>query len=82
MMNPGSAAHSHPLSKVFTDILATFPDISTLPEQVAVHYIMFLLMRWQVEPSRGNYERLPEWMTPRPSQLFTPHPAWMDYLPW
>lgn len=27
---------SHPLSKVFTDMLSKFPDISTLPEQVAV----------------------------------------------
>ena len=43
---------------------------------------MFLLMRWQIYPTSDNYERMPEWMTPRPSQLFTPHPAWIDYLPW
>lgn len=39
-------------------------------------------MRWQIAPTQENYERLPDWMTPRPSQLFTAHPAWMDYLPW
>ncbi|KAL8866011.1 MAG: hypothetical protein Q9174_006556, partial [Haloplaca sp. 1 TL-2023] len=49
---------------------------------VAVLYIMFLIMRWQISPTRENYDRLPEWMTPRPSQLFTPHPAWVDHLPW
>ena len=27
---------SHPLSKVFTDMLSKFPDIAALPEQVAV----------------------------------------------
>lgn len=82
LLNPEKQNQSHPLSKVFTDILSTFPDISGLPERVAVLYIMFLLMRWQIEPTQENYERLPDWMTPRPSQLFTPHPVWNDYLPW
>jgi len=82
LLNPARSVHSHPLSKVFTDILATFPDLSTLPEQVAVLYIMFLIMRWQISPTQENYDRLPDWVTPRPSQLFTPHPAWIDHLPW
>jgi hypothetical protein len=82
LLNPEKGAYSHPLSKVFTDILRTFPDISSLPAQVAVLYAMFLLMRWQIYPTPENYDRLPEWLTPRPSQLITPHPAWIDYLPW
>ncbi|KAG9245121.1 hypothetical protein BJ878DRAFT_575135 [Calycina marina] len=81
LLNPSRGLHAHPLSKVFTDILGTFPDLSTLPEKVAVLYIMFLLMRWQIAPTQENYDRLPEWMTPRPSQIFTPHPAWIDHLP-
>ncbi|KAL2066186.1 hypothetical protein VTL71DRAFT_2257 [Oculimacula yallundae] len=81
LLNPSKAATSHPLSKVFTDILSTFPDLSTLPEKVAVLYIMFLVMRWQISPTQENYDRLPEWVTPRPSQIFTPHPAWIDHLP-
>ncbi|KKK18949.1 hypothetical protein P175DRAFT_0499680 [Aspergillus ochraceoroseus IBT 24754] len=82
LLNPEKSIYSHPLSKVFTDILRTFPDISSLPEQVAVLYAMFLLMRWQIFPNLENYSRLPDWLTPRPSQLLTPHPAWIDYLPW
>lgn len=82
LLNPERSIYSHPLSKFFTDILATFPDLSALPEQVAVLYIMFLIMRWQISPTQEAYERLPEWVTPRPSQLFTPHPAWVDHLPW
>lgn len=70
------------ISKVATDLLRTFPDISTLPEQVGVLYIMYVVMRWQIYPTRDNYDRLPDWITPRPSQLFTPHPAWMDYVLW
>ncbi|KAL4786371.1 hypothetical protein BJX76DRAFT_126097 [Aspergillus varians] len=82
LLNPERSVYSHPLSKVFTDILRTFPDISSLPEQVAVLYCMFLLMRWQIYPTAENYHRMPDWLTPRPSQLLTPHPAWIDYLPW
>lgn len=81
LLNPSHSAHSHPLSKVFTDILSTFPDISTLPERVAVLYIMFLLMRWQISPTKENYARLPEWMRPQHSQLYCAHPAWIDHLP-
>jgi Domain of unknown function (DUF3425) len=80
LLNP--QVESHPLSKVFTDMLSTFPTIDALPQQIAVLYIMFLMMRWQIYPTQENYDRLPDWMTPRPSQLFTPHPAWIDYLPW
>jgi len=82
LVYPDRQIEAHPLSKLFTDILRTFPDICGLPEQVAVVFIMFLVMRWKIEPTQENYERLPEWMTPRPTQLFTPHPCWMDSLPW
>lgn len=73
---------AHPLSKLFTDIIFTFPDVCGLPEQIAVVFIMFMIMRWQIEPSQQNYDRLPDWVTPRASQLFTPHPYWINHLPW
>ncbi|KAG9236931.1 BZIP transcription factor [Amylocarpus encephaloides] len=82
LLNPARSVHSHPLSKVFTDILITFQGLSTLPEKVAVLYIMFLIMRWQISPTQENYDRLPDWVAPRASQLFTPHPAWIDHIPW
>ncbi|KAG5948737.1 hypothetical protein E4U53_006168 [Claviceps sorghi] len=81
LLNPADSVYSHPLSKVFTDVLARFPGISRLPERVAVLYVMFLVMRWQISPTRENYLRLPEWMTPRQSQVDCAHPAWIDYLP-
>ena len=39
LINPTRRLYSHPLSKIFTEMLATFPDISTLPEQVAILYV-------------------------------------------
>ncbi|ORY15268.1 hypothetical protein BCR34DRAFT_478114 [Clohesyomyces aquaticus] len=82
LVYPDRNVDAHPLSRLFTDILRTFPDICGLPEQVAIVFIMFLIMRWQVEPTQENYDRLPDWVTPRASQLFTPHSAWIDHLPW
>ena len=82
LLHPSRSLTAHPLSKLFTDILAAFPDLSALPEQVAVLYVMFLIMRWQIRPTPEAYDRLPDWVTPRPAQLFTPHPAWVDHLPW
>ncbi|KAH6848373.1 hypothetical protein B0I37DRAFT_309756, partial [Chaetomium sp. MPI-CAGE-AT-0009] len=81
LLNPAVSAYSHPLSKVFTDILARFPDLATLPERVAVLYVMFLLMRWQVSPTEENYLRLPHWFRPGPQQTSKDHPAWYDHLP-
>ena len=36
LLNPQRSPTLHPLSKMFTDMLSTFPSISTLPEQVGV----------------------------------------------
>ncbi|OTB04354.1 hypothetical protein M426DRAFT_320952 [Hypoxylon sp. CI-4A] len=81
LLNPASSAFAHPISKVFTDILAAFPGISGLPERVAVLYMMFLMMRWQISPTRENYDRLPPWAAPTPAQVAVPHPAWLDHVP-
>ena len=63
-------------------MLQTFPDLDGLPEQVAVLLVMFLVARWQISPTRENYDRLPEWMVPRVGQTVRAHPAWVDHLPW
>ncbi|KAL7926522.1 hypothetical protein ACQKWADRAFT_280569 [Trichoderma austrokoningii] len=82
LLNPANSKYSHPVSKVFTDIIAKFPEISGLPEKVTILYLMFIYMRWQISPTKENMERLPEWIRPLPCQLDIPHPAWMDYLPY
>lgn len=62
--------------------LTVFGDCFDTEDADSCRYIMFLIMRWQISPTQENYERLPEWVTPRPSQLFSAHPAWVDHLPW
>ncbi|KAK3053991.1 hypothetical protein LTR09_004767 [Extremus antarcticus] len=72
----------HPVSALLVDILSKFPDISMLPEKVAVLYIMFLILRWQICPCERCYQRLPTWVKPTTGQMATEHAAWHDHVPW
>ncbi len=81
LIAPDRGVCSHRLSKFLTDILRTFPDIATLPNQVAVLHTMYLMLRWLIVPNKENYERLPKWMAPIPPQA-RPHAAWSDHVPW
>ena len=81
LLNPAQSRFAHPLSKVFIDIIQRFPLFSGLPEKVAVLYSMFLLMRWQIDPTPENYDRVPVWLRPLPCQCQIAHPAWMEYMP-
>ncbi|KAL7950993.1 hypothetical protein V8C42DRAFT_308175 [Trichoderma barbatum] len=82
LLNPSNSKYSHPVSRVFTDILTKFPEVSGLPEKVAILYLMFLFMRWQIYPTKENLNRLPQWIHPLPCQYDIPHAAWMDFLPY
>lgn len=76
-------SHSfHPVSAFLFDILSKFPDISKVPEKVAVLYIMFLILRWQICPCEVCFERLPTWVRPMRGQLEREHAAWFDHVPW
>ncbi|KAK0740216.1 hypothetical protein B0T18DRAFT_470800, partial [Schizothecium vesticola] len=82
LLNPASAPNAHPLSRIFTDIIARFPSLRPLPERVAVLWIMFHLLRWELSPTPENLARVPEWLRPRATQTATAHPVWINYLPW
>ncbi|KAI2641945.1 hypothetical protein GGS21DRAFT_500474 [Xylaria nigripes] len=82
LLNPAISSHTlHPLSKVFTDVLRAFPTMCGMPEKVAVLYVMFMVMRWQISPTEENYDLIPPFVRPLPSQYAHPHPAWVDHLP-
>ncbi|MCJ1306732.1 hypothetical protein MMC25_000375 [Agyrium rufum] len=82
LIHPDQVVNSHPLSRVFHDILKTFPDLARLAEQVAILYHMFATMRWQIAPTQANYQHLPDWIKPLECQFTIPHPAWIDHVPW
>ncbi|TKA34118.1 hypothetical protein B0A50_00098 [Salinomyces thailandicus] len=87
--NPEERDSCHRISKTLVDIIVRFPDISGLPEKVAVLYVMFLVLRWVVCPCESCYERMPEWIRPVVGQMqgrdegdSTGHAVWIDHLPW
>jgi len=69
-------------SAVVGDIVRSFREIDTLPKQVAVHYIMSTLMRWQVLRTPASFEAMPEWLRPGRAQLERAHPSWIDRIAW
>jgi hypothetical protein len=84
LLNPSAGVHRHldPLSQLMTDIISKFENICGIPEQAGILFLMFMTMRWQTHVTQENYKRLPEWLRPTAAQRNTPHPAWIDHIPW
>jgi Domain of unknown function (DUF3425) len=76
-----SRAHDA-LSQLLTDVILTFPDIRASPEKVATYYGMYLALRWMVDPKQVHFERMLPFIRPTAWQLATPHPVWIDNIPW
>ncbi|ROT38015.1 hypothetical protein SODALDRAFT_360336 [Sodiomyces alkalinus F11] len=70
------------ISNVVADIVRSYPEIETLPKQVAVFWNMALLLKWMVLLDRDSWEQMPPWLRPIPSQRAIPHAAWIDRIPW
>jgi regulator of replication initiation timing len=69
-------------SAVVGDIVRSFKEIDTLPKQVAVHYIMSTLMKWQVLRTPASFDAMPVWLRPEKAQLERAHPSWIDRIAW
>ncbi|KAM0327089.1 hypothetical protein ACHAQA_006216 [Verticillium albo-atrum] len=70
------------ISNVVADIVRSYPEIETLPKQVAVFWNMALLLKWMVLLDQQSWDLMPVWLRPTPSQRATPHAAWIDRIPW
>jgi len=80
--NPVHLQNLHPLSALLVNMRVELRDIKTVPENVAVYYITFLLMRWWICPCEERYARLPEWIRPLPEQLECAHARRTDIIAW
>lgn len=70
------------ISNIIGDIVRSFTEIKSLPKQVAVHFLMSTLLHWQLLQDEQSWALMPAWLRPEPSQLSTPHAAWIDRIPW
>lgn len=69
-------------SAVVGDIIRSYTEIDTLPKQIAVHYVMSTLMKWEVLRTKASFEAMPEWLRPEQVQVERPHASWIDRIPW
>ncbi|KIV98704.1 uncharacterized protein PV09_09531 [Verruconis gallopava] len=86
LLNPIKEADRSPVtSSIVTNIIRvmTVPAVeSNLPEQIAILYFMSSVIRWQISPTEANYNSMPAWLRPTPSQIAVPHPIWLDLIVW
>ncbi|KAF3936608.1 hypothetical protein ABW19_dt0208834 [Dactylella cylindrospora] len=82
IVSPGLRPPRNGLTQVMAAIVDTFGDLVQLPERLAIVYILYIWMRWAINPTQESYDHMPEFIKPRPSQLFTARPIWFDHMPW
>jgi hypothetical protein len=70
------------ISNTVGDIVKSYTEIETLPNQVAVAYIITTLLRWQTLLDEMSWNQIPDWLRPTQAQLAIPHAAWIDRVPW
>ena len=72
---------SDPISNAIAEILHG-TQMPNLPEKAACLLVMHRLLCWQISPLLETYEKIPEWFSPRPSQLVEAHALWVSQIPW
>ncbi|OCK75636.1 hypothetical protein K432DRAFT_429272 [Lepidopterella palustris CBS 459.81] len=82
LLNPEHEPEKGPATSTVVKNIIHIMKMTTVPEQIAVLYMMSCVVRWQISPTEANYDSLPEWLRPTAAQLINAHPAWTDLLPW
>jgi hypothetical protein len=75
LINPEQSDAVHAVASVISNLLQR-TSLKSLPEKIAAMLVIYGLVQWQILPSQETYSNLPDWFTPRASQLFTAHPVW------
>lgn len=76
-----STGNSDPLSTAIVDLVHAV-RLKNLPHKVATVYLLYCFLCWHMSPGLDTYENLPDWLSPRPSQLVQPHALWVSFLAW
>lgn len=73
---------SDALSNIAGDMVRSYKEIETLPNQVAAFCNIASLFKWQVQLDQESWQQIAPFLRPIPEQLTTAHPAWIDRIPW
>lgn len=84
LLNPSdpTTSDSHPVSSTIAKHVARVVTVSTLPEKIALLYVLCLLVRWQICPTQSHYEALPSHFRPTSLQLLREYPFWVSTIAW
>ncbi|KAF2120375.1 hypothetical protein BDV96DRAFT_642202 [Lophiotrema nucula] len=82
LLNPTYEAVRSPVMSTIVNNIIHVMTVPTLPEHIAILYVMSTVIRWQISPTKANYDSMPHWLRPTPSQLIHPHSIWLDIFTW
>lgn len=82
LLNPTYEAIKSPVTSAIVKNIINVMTVPTLPEQIAILFVMSTVVRWQISPTQSNYDGMPQWLRPTPAQLIHPHSVWLDLFPW
>jgi hypothetical protein len=82
LLNPTYNAIKARVSRNIVDSIIGVVTTSSMPERIGFLYIIYGIVRWQMNPTEATYYSLPEWMRPSEAQLYCPHPPWIDVFVW
>lgn len=76
---PEIHARKDPISSSVAHVLAS-TAMKRFPERIASLYMIYKALQWQIKPTLDTYEGMPDWFSPRASQLVCPHPSWVSQI--
>jgi hypothetical protein len=84
LINPkdDAEAEKSPVTSTIVNSIIQVMTVPALPEQIAILYFMGSIIRWLISPTETNYNSMPDWLRPTPTQLSNPHPVWIDLFVW
>lgn len=71
-----------PVTSSIVNNIIPVTTVPTLPEQIAILYVMAAVIRWQIQPTEAHCDAMPTWLRPCAAQLAVPHAPWIDFMSW
>ncbi|KAM5341448.1 hypothetical protein ACJ41O_014479 [Fusarium nematophilum] len=82
LINPCMTELDKPVASAIAKHLTGVVRVHTLPEKIALLYVISLLTRWQIAPSRDSFEAIPDFARPTLAQVAIQHPCWVGTIRW
>ncbi|KFY58294.1 hypothetical protein V496_06201 [Pseudogymnoascus sp. VKM F-4515 (FW-2607)] len=72
---------SNPIMKALSDIDEVFSELDQV-SRAAFMYKSHMLLKYHIDPEKGNWEEMPEWQRPSFLQRTKQHPIAVDFFAW